>query len=381
MGSIDYGTQQIYFKYGQALVSEELNKWFYSIIAPGIYSGGLLSIVSGDTVAITPMSVIVETSLNQSVHITTTDNVELDIAEATPYITCQMTWANSASNYMDFTAKAEVDLLSTDIIIGKGVYVANVLTSFDYNERTLGQNQTIPNEYSNLLVKRNAVTPVSKIDISFDKLWIHNRTHNMKSFTIDITASGALGLDTGVESADAWYYIWIIAKADGTVSAILSASSTAPTLPAGYIYKRLVSMVRNTSGDFVDFVQENNKHISPSTLYTYSGTLLDTGTSRDVSVFIPEKVSRIVFNIFSYVVKTGAGSSSLIELSGSIGASYKKQIELRSANNTSGGVSWISSQCEIITTDRTIYTKSDGSVASPSDFNLTLKLSYFEVPL
>ena len=138
MGSIDHGTQQIYFKYGQGLVSSDLNKWFYSILKAGVYDGGALTISSGEIVQIAPLNVVVETSLNQSIHVKTTTNVLFPIDELTPYITCQMTWADSAINYMDFTAKAVGDLLSTDVIIGKGVYVMGTLTSFDYSEKTWG---------------------------------------------------------------------------------------------------------------------------------------------------------------------------------------------------------------------------------------------------
>jgi hypothetical protein len=111
--------------------------------------------------------------------------------------------------------------------------------------------------YDGLLLKRNATNPNYQVDLDYTTLWIEGVKSSAGNFTLDITASGALGLDTGSESADAWYYIWSIAKADGTVSAILSASATSPSLPSGYIYKRLVSWVRNTSGNFVPFLQED----------------------------------------------------------------------------------------------------------------------------
>jgi len=74
------------------------------------------------------------------------------------------------------------------------------------------------------------------------------------TLTADITAGGANGLDTGSEANSTWYYLWVISKADGTAAALLSTSSSSPTMPSGYLYKRLLGAVRNDgSGDFYPF--------------------------------------------------------------------------------------------------------------------------------
>jgi hypothetical protein len=76
------------------------------------------------------------------------------------------------------------------------------------------------------------------------------------NYDADITASGAGGLDAGAEASSTWYHVWLIAKADGTKAALLSLSSTSPTMPSGYIYKRRIGTVRNNSAsDFNDFIQ------------------------------------------------------------------------------------------------------------------------------
>jgi hypothetical protein len=150
MGSTDYGTQTILFKYKQPLVASELNKWFYNILNAGVYDGGALTISSGNIVSIAPIHVIVTTSTNESVHISTADSVLLTISESTPYITCQFSWADSTTNYMDFTAKALGSITTNDIVIGKGEYVTSVLTSFDYSTKTWGKSTS------------NTFTPVIK---------------------------------------------------------------------------------------------------------------------------------------------------------------------------------------------------------------------------
>lgn len=65
------------------------------------------------------------------------------------------------------------------------------------------------------------------------------------SKTCDLAASGAGGLDTGAESASTGYYVWGIGKSDGTFALLFSVSATAPTMPSGYTYKRLLYFVRN----------------------------------------------------------------------------------------------------------------------------------------
>ena len=73
---------------------------------------------------------------------------------------------------------------------------------------------------------------------------------------VDITTSGANGLDTGTESASTWYYIWLAKGASG-VCGLISASSTAPTLPSGYDQsKRRIGSVRNNaSSNLLNFRQ------------------------------------------------------------------------------------------------------------------------------
>lgn len=65
------------------------------------------------------------------------------------------------------------------------------------------------------------------------------------------TAAG--GLDTGaVGNSD--YYIWAIARSDtGVTDTLFSLSSTAPTMPASYDFKRLVGWFKRVGGTIVAF--------------------------------------------------------------------------------------------------------------------------------
>jgi len=76
--------------------------------------------------------------------------------------------------------------------------------------------------------------------------------------TIDITVSGANGLDTGTEAADTWYAVFVIGDSSGSnpPAGLLSTSAGSPTLPSGYDKFRRVGWVRNNaSSNFLKFYQ------------------------------------------------------------------------------------------------------------------------------
>ena len=123
--------------------------------------------------------------------------------------------------------------------------------------------------------------------------------------TADITVSGAGGLDTGVEAADTWYAVFVIADTAGVepVDALLSLSPVAPTLPAGYdIFFRL-GWVRNDSGaNFLEFLQTNgerNRHhlwvnVNLSVLNVLSGGSALSFATVDLSSFVPVTARRVM---------------------------------------------------------------------------------------
>jgi hypothetical protein len=65
--------------------------------------------------------------------------------------------------------------------------------------------------------------------------------------------TNAGGLDTGAVGNNE-YYIWLIRKdSDGTIDALFSLSSTAPTMPGGYTAKRLIGWVKRSGGTNLQF--------------------------------------------------------------------------------------------------------------------------------
>ena len=122
--------------------------------------------------------------------------------------------------------------------------------------------------------------------------------------TVDLTTSGAGGLDTGVEAAFTFYYVYVIADSSGVnpVAGLFSLSSSSPTLPAGYDRFRRIGTVRNNiSGDLFDFVQYGNSN--DREVYYDDGAVnrnVLTGgaalavTAVDLSAFVPP-TSRLAY--------------------------------------------------------------------------------------
>jgi len=67
--------------------------------------------------------------------------------------------------------------------------------------------------------------------------------------TINLGTNGGVNaLDTGTIAIDTWYFIWVVAKSDGTTACLASTSSTAPTMPSGYTYKARIGAVKTIHG-------------------------------------------------------------------------------------------------------------------------------------
>ena len=69
---------------------------------------------------------------------------------------------------------------------------------------------------------------------------------NPSTLTIDITTNGINGLDTGSDTANTWYALFVIADTSGSnaVASLASLSKTAPTLPGTHDVFRRVGWAR-----------------------------------------------------------------------------------------------------------------------------------------
>jgi len=104
--------------------------------------------------------------------------------------------------------------------------------------------QGIAGEVRNLVIKANTGTPITKLDVSFDDCLVATqdgrvRSIGAQSLTANYAFVGKNGLDVGAAAGASWYYVWVIWN-EWEAALLLSLSSTAPQIPAGFTHKGLV---------------------------------------------------------------------------------------------------------------------------------------------
>jgi len=103
---------------------------------------------------------------------------------------------------------------------------------------------------SGLIVQSHASSPNTKLTISAGQVLLESDTGQLfldvraVNVSVDITVSGLGGGDGFTEAAGTWYYVWLAGNGND-VGALLSLSSTAPSVPAGYDFKALLGAVLN----------------------------------------------------------------------------------------------------------------------------------------
>lgn len=190
---------------------------------------------------------------------------QLIIYKATVANNASMTLNVDGTGAKTVKLRDNVSLLGGEVLVNDTVMLTYDSTLDVYVLLNRQENVGIVAAARNLLAFNNTATPNSKIDVTLDEVTLEASSgmqfvvHGVGTYTVDITASGANGLDTGAEAANTWYYLWVIFNRS-QVSLLLSVSSTAPTMPSGYTYKALIGAVRNDAGsNFVAFRQHDRR--------------------------------------------------------------------------------------------------------------------------
>lgn len=133
--------------------TEILNRFNYPAITPGIYSGGTLSSPATDTLRIAEFTAYIKSTTNDVlVKVTSDGNHDVDISSSQPYVVMSYTWLNQQNNTVSFSAKAEGELLSTDIVFGMAEYSGATIVDFIYSKRT--HNINVKSSYSGLTIDK-----------------------------------------------------------------------------------------------------------------------------------------------------------------------------------------------------------------------------------
>lgn len=177
----------------------------------------------------------------------------------------------------------------------------------------------------NLTIK---VTSATALSVSADAALLENAKGQVRRFstvseTINITSSGAGGLDTGSEAVSTWYAVHLIGKEDGTLAGLLSASATAPTLPTGYTYFAPSGWVRNdSSGNLLRTIKHNDwvQYIigtNPSAAVAIISGTVSVGEI-DLSSYVPATAIEVDVSATTTGVGTGSYTCELGPSSASI---------------------------------------------------------------
>jgi hypothetical protein len=134
LNTVNYGTQDIAFDFGQEATGEEFNKILYNLMRPGIYEGFTLSVVDASTVGITsgtmyivtdnladPIGVRCETAA--SFNLTT-------ITETNRNVVARFEWHEIENSYVEFLCVADGSVQANDVQLGRGTFSGGALIGF-----------------------------------------------------------------------------------------------------------------------------------------------------------------------------------------------------------------------------------------------------------
>lgn len=104
------------------------------------------------------------------------------------------------------------------------------------------------------------------------------------------------GMDTGVVANNSVYYIWLIRKdSDGSIDALFSLSSTAPTMPAGYTYKRrIMTVCTDGSANIRNFTQTGDDVIYKTSINDYAEAALASTNRIAYALTVPPAMRAII---------------------------------------------------------------------------------------
>ena len=218
----------------------------------------------------------------------------------------------------DGTASLTVANSTGAITASGGIANAGTITAGTINSGVVMVGPINKNIYATTNISSSANQ--TTIKITADKLTVYDTSNNFSVLSsVDvspaITGSGANGLDTGSEATSTWYYYYVIYNGS-TTAGLLSASSTSPTMPSGYTYKKYIGAIYNQSdGHFVELYQKGGLCYSfygtttaNNNIKTMTGSSCTANTQHTVNptAFIPPNTDFYRFRIQADTASTAS---------------------------------------------------------------------------
>ena len=205
-------------------------------------------------------------------------------------------------------------------------------------------------------LSNNATTPNTKLDVAVGSILNSTKEFQINldtAVTIDATANGLNGLDTGSLAASTLYYVFAISdpQAYNTPGAMISASST-PLMPYGYSAWALIGYVAtDSSSNFLKGYWTDDKSSLRTFMYDApQATAVTAGnatsyTAIDLSAFVPAVENTPVFinsaltpNAASDTLKLqpAAGTGDAVTITGQVASVVVTSQDLVMATLASG---------------------------------------------
>lgn len=212
-----------------------------------------------------------------------------------------------------------------------------------------------PARWRNLICKDTSGTNPTRV--SADELLVFDAAGNAVMLSdVDLFSNITDYLDAGAPANTTCYYLFVIWN--GTTSRLLfSTSATAPTMPAGYTHKVLVSAVfTNGSAQIVNFRQQDDVCWIEST-QAYAGANAAAYTALSLAAIVPPSAREV----FGLVGTTSTGENGIFALSPD-GVPYPPERIISVSGTSSTIAPWYGvREFSLIINDTTIYWKSTGT--------------------
>lgn len=194
-------------------------------------------------------------------------------------------------------------------------------TSGDIQSALITINQPLPANYHNVTIQYTSASTIT-IKAGSKVRSLDNTTDivNVGNIIVNITTSGANGLDTGSEGNDTWYYLYAIYNpTTGQTAYLLSTTNEAVsgsiTLPSGYTKKRQIpaGAVYNGSGGDIEPFQDIYSELRCCS-YSNPVSILSGGSSGskaqiNCNTAVPETSNKALFNFtFSQAASSTIGT-------------------------------------------------------------------------
>lgn len=152
---------------------------------------------------------------------------------------------------------AKIQDITASRLVGRASTSAGVMEEITLGTGLVVNSTTLsapafppPGSFKNLVIKVASNTTVT---VTADFVTTTDGTQYQStavSSTVNLGTNGGLDALEGSLSIaiDTWYYLWVIAKADGTTKVLANTSTSAVTFPTGYTYKARVGAVQTING-------------------------------------------------------------------------------------------------------------------------------------